>query len=199
MASLNSTAACVLGILDIGPPPPAHADWERTGTMSGAELWAALEQSVCGFWSMTRSQVYQELRRLTTDGLVAAEQGRYIITDDGRAAAAAWFVDLARAEPRDEQIRSPITLTVFFGHYLPVEVLERVVREHELRYQRRLEALHAIRDALGDDRSLPGSTLQRAILYVAGAIEWSHDVVERLRGSSTERKARRGARTSPTR
>src|SRR5689334_2359685 len=124
---LNSTAACVLGILDVGPPPPAHARWTRDRAMSGAEIWSALEQSVAGFWSLTRSQVYQELRRLTADGLVAvSDAGRYVLTDAGRGAARQWFVDRARGEPREEQLRSPIMLTVFFGHYLPADVLERV-------------------------------------------------------------------------
>jgi len=195
--ALNSTAACVLGILDVGPPPPAHAHWSQDPAMSGADVWSALEQSVGGFWNLTRSQVYQELRRLTADALVAvSDTGRYAITDAGRAAARQWFLDRALGEPREEQIRSPITLTVFFGHYLPADVLERVVREHELRSQRRLDALRAMQAALGEDRSLPGSTLQRATLYVGGAIEWAHDVLDRLqaRPSAPRRKRRVGTR-----
>src|ERR1051325_10568499 len=116
--ALNSHAPCVVGILDVGPPRPAHAGWKRDPTMSGAQVWSALEQSVAGFWSLTRSQVYQELQRLTADGLVTvSDTGRYALTDAGRAAARQWFVDRARGEPREDQIRSPITLTVFFGHY----------------------------------------------------------------------------------
>jgi len=189
--ALNSTAACVLGILDMGPPPPAHADWARHPELSGAEVWSALEQSVAGFWSLTRSQVYQELRRLAADGLVAVSAGgRYTITAAGRDAARDWFVGRALGEPREEQIRSPIMLTVFFGHYLPADVLERVVREHELRARRRLEALRAMQAALGDDRSLPGSTLERATLYLSGAIEWAHDVLDRLQPRARARKRR---------
>ena len=194
--AMNSTAACVLGILDLGPPPPAHADWKRDPTMSGAQVWSALEQSVAGFWSLTRSQVYQELQRLTADGLVSvSDAGRYALTDAGRVAARQWFVDRARDEPREDQIRSPITLTVFFGHYLPGDVLERVVREHELRAQRRLESLRAMQAALGDDHSLPGSTLQRATLHVSGAIEWAHDVLDRLQRRPRPRARKRRAAT----
>jgi hypothetical protein len=67
------------------------------------------------------------------------------------------------------------------------------VREHELRAQRRLEALRAMQVALGEDRSLPGSTLQRATRYVSGAIEFAHDVLDRLepRASGGTRKRRR--------
>jgi DNA-binding PadR family transcriptional regulator len=193
--TLNSTAACVLGMLDIGPPPPSRDHWSADETLSGAELWGALDRSVGGFWSMTRSQVYQELRRLNDDGLVSVSpSNRYAITPDGREAARQWFNTFALGEPREEQIRSPITLSVFFGHYLDADLLERVVREHELRYKRRLQQLGAIDDRLGADRSLPGSTLRRAMLYLDGAIEWTHDVLDRLAGGSARDKRQRNAR-----
>jgi DNA-binding PadR family transcriptional regulator len=191
--ALNSTAACVLGLLDIGPPPPERDRWSDDETLSGAEVWAALERSVSGFWSMTRSQVYQELRRLADDGLVALQGNRYAITPHGREAARQWFNTFALDEPRDEQIRSPITLSVFFGHYLEGDLLERVVREHELRYMRQLQLLREMSEGLGADRSLPGSTLHRAVLYLEGAIEWTHDVMDRLR-SGTVRDKRRKSR-----
>src|SRR5689334_21122239 len=116
--ALNSTAACVLGLLDIGPPPPKRDRWDRDGTMTAAEVWDAAERSVGGFWSLTRSQVYQELRRLAAADLVTLDGNRYAITAEGRGAAQQWFHDFATAEPRDESVRSPVTLSVFFGHYL---------------------------------------------------------------------------------
>jgi DNA-binding PadR family transcriptional regulator len=103
---VNSTAACVLGLLDIGPPDRAR--WETDGSMSRAEVWSAVERSVGGFWSMTRSQVYQELRRITASGLVQeASSGRYEITAAGKEAVAEWLREFALAEPRDDQLRSP--------------------------------------------------------------------------------------------
>ena len=190
---LNSTAACVLGILDIGPPPPDRQQWDADHTMSGAETWTAVERSVGGFWSMTRSQVYQELKRLVDDGLVEQPSpGRYAITADGRAAVAGWFRDFALAEPRDDQLRSAITLTVFFGHYLPTDLLARIVREHRLRLERRLEVLRTIEESLHEDRSLPGSTLRRAVVHVNGSIEWTDDVLDRI-GTGTEATTSRPA------
>ena len=179
--ALNSTAACVLGLLDIGPPPPQRERWDADGTMSGAELWGAVERSVGGFWSMTRSQVYAEAKKLAAAGLAAETgDGRYSITVAGKRAVQAWFRELALAEPRDDQIRSPFTLTVFFGHYLTRRTLERVVHENRLRLERRLEVLRAIEQSLHDDRSLPGSTLTRAILNLGVALDWTDDVVGRL-------------------
>ncbi len=196
--TLNSTAACVLGLLDIGPPPPSRERWDADGTMSAAEIWDTVERSVGGFWSMTRSQVYQELRRLTDAGLVDVDAGRYCITAAGRSSAVQWFNDFARAEPRDDSTRSPVTLTVFFGHYLAPDLLERVVREHQLRYQRRLDTLRAISNALDRDRSLPGATLQRALFMLGATIEWTRDVLERItmsRAAAPTERARR-AKTS---
>ena len=184
MPALNSTAACVLGLLDIGPPPPGRDRWEADGTMSGAEVWDAVERSVGGFWSMTRSQVYRELRVLAEGGLAAEGElpGRFSITPAGRDEVRAWFVDFALGEPRDDQWRSAVTLTVFFGHYLPADLLERVVREHRLRCERRLDVLRSIEDALAADRSLPGSTLRRGMLHLAATVDWTDDVLDRISG-----------------
>src|SRR5581483_8614686 len=64
-------------------------------------------------WNMTRSQVYQELKRLTDAALVdQTDDGRYRLTDRGRDSVRAWFRAFALAEPKDDQIRSAITLTV---------------------------------------------------------------------------------------
>jgi len=189
MAKLNSTAACVLGLLDVGPPPPDRERWAADRSMSGAEIWSGLDRSIGGFWSMTRSQVYQELRRLASAGFADVDPaGRYAISESGRVAVREWFHDFALAEPRDEQVRSPIALTVFFGEYLERDLLERLVREHELRFERRLQGLRRIEASLGADRSLPGSTLRRGVLFLDGAIAWTHDVLDRL----ATRRADRG-------
>jgi len=178
---LNSTAACVLGLLDIGPPPPDRERWTADGTMSGSEVWTAVERSVGGFWSMTRSQVYQELKRVrSAEFATEVEPGRYAITDAGRYAVRRWFHEFALRGPRPDQLRSPVELAVFFGQYIPREVLQRVVAEHRLLYHRRLDVLRRIEASLDQDRSLPGSTLHRAILNLGVAIDWTNDVDDRL-------------------
>ncbi|HET6874108.1 MAG TPA: PadR family transcriptional regulator [Acidimicrobiales bacterium] len=191
--SLNSTAACLLGLLDIGPPPPGRQRWEADRTMSGTETWNAVKRSVGGFWSMTRSQVYAELKKLVAEDLVSeSAPGRYSITPAGEDTVQAWFRDFALAEPRDDQVRSPFTLTVFFGHYLAPDTLERVVRENRLRLERRLEALRLIEASLGgEDRSLPGSTLRRALLNATSAVDWADDVLRRLHDTKRAGDARR--------
>lgn len=185
--ALTSTAACVLGLLDIGPPPPWRDRWEQDGTMTGGEVWAAVQRSVGGFWSMTRSQVYAELKKLTATGLVEqSAPTRLSITPQGAQAVRQWFLDFALDEPRDDQVRSAFTLTVFFGHYLPPETLRRVVTEYRVRLERRLEGLRTIERSLVEDRSLPGATLQRALLNLHAAVDWTDEVVRRLDGAGTQ-------------
>jgi len=188
---LNSTAACTLGVLDIGPPPPDRVRWEEDQTMSGADVWLTITRSLSGFWSMTRSQVYQELKRLTDRRFIeTTNEGRYRLTSAGRDAVQSWFHGFALAEPKDDQMRSAVTLTIFFGHYLDPALLTRVVREHRLRLERRLDTLRRIEHALDQDRSLPGSTLQRGIAQLEVGIAWTDDVIDRI----STRPARRNRR-----
>ena len=148
--------------------------------MSGAEVWDAIQRSVGGFWSMTRSQVYQELSKSVTAGWAVDREARFAVTNEGRSQAAQWFEEFALASPRADQVRSSATLTVFFGHYLSADLLARVVREHRLQLERRLDQLRRIEAAVGEDTSLPGATLRRGILNTTAAIEWTDDVTRRV-------------------
>lgn len=55
--------------------------------MTGWDLVAAAQERIGDFWSLTRSQVYRELRRMADDGLVRAgprgrrDRRRYELTD----------------------------------------------------------------------------------------------------------------------
>lgn len=195
MDKLTSTGAVVLGLLELGPPPGARDAWD--GTMTGASVWDTAERSVGGFWSMTRSQVYQELKRLTEAGLARTTAGGgFRITAKGKAAARAWFEEMALSEPRDDQLRSPLVLLVFFGHLLPNELLARVVREHRLRYERRLDVLRVIERALDGDTSLPAATLTWGIGYLDAITTWTDDVLRRVDGQSAGRMSKRAMRPS---
>ena len=76
---LNSTAGALLGLL-------------RNGPRSGYDLVAEAEETIGGFWTITRSQVYRELAALTDRGLL--EKGQpgprdrqpFRLTAAGRAA-----------------------------------------------------------------------------------------------------------------
>src|SRR5215212_7092481 len=114
-AMLNSTAACILGLLQLGPAPgPGRArDWQQDSGMSGWELHATAEVSVSTFWNLTRGQLYAELKRLAEAGLVEPADApgprgrqRYRITASGRAAFSEWLPIWVEREAGDELLRS---------------------------------------------------------------------------------------------
>jgi DNA-binding PadR family transcriptional regulator len=180
VSALNATAACVLGILQMGPPPPATRE-PGPDAMTGWQIHQTAQQSLARFWSVTRSQIYLELSRLQAAGLVAAVGGGgprasrpYRITDAGRAAFREWLTDWVAAGPQDDQLRSPLVLTVFFGGFLPADSLDRLLREYSLRHQRMLESRRTLLGGLGPEarRSLPAATLDRGIAYHELTLGW---------------------------
>src|ERR687885_267397 len=92
-------------------PAPSIEGYGSPGTMTGWQMHEMARASVGGFWTLTRSQIYVELERL------------------------------ARAQARPDQLRSPLTLLVFFGELLPPALLRRALADHRLLRERRLEEL----------------------------------------------------------
>jgi DNA-binding PadR family transcriptional regulator len=187
---LNPTAAVLLGLLQLGPAP-ATEGFGESGSMSGWQLHATVAASVGAFWNVTRSQIYLELERLADARLVEElagggprRQRRYRITDAGRDAFADWLAALARRPARPDQLRSPLTLLVFFGEHLPPALLRRALHEHRLLRQRRAEQLDAMLAALPEDaeRRLPTAVLRRGIALQRMYQEWIDEVLERLDG-----------------
>jgi DNA-binding PadR family transcriptional regulator len=193
MEWLNPTAACVLGLLQLGPVPGAKRNPDPEA-MTGWQIYETAANSLSRFWNVTRSQVYLELPRLAEAGLV--EDSRrggpphssrpYRITEAGRKAFGDWLTEWAALEPRDDQLRSPLLLTVFFGDYLSRETLRRVLQEYRPRYQRQLEQSRKMLEALGTEESNrhipPTAVLQRGIAYREMMVRWIDGVLEELGG-----------------
>ena len=155
--------------------------------MTGWQLHETVGASVGGFWNVTRSQIYVELERLAAAGLVRGAGGSgprrrraYRITAAGRAAFTEWITSLARDRARADQLRSPLTLLVFFGEFVPANLLRRSLIEHRVLRERRLEQLHAIRAALRpeDVRRLPSAVLSRGIALAELHLRFIDDVLE---------------------
>src|SRR5947209_4710178 len=141
MPRLNATAACLLGLLELGPLPGSEPNPDPE-TMTGWQLYETATDSITRFWNITRSQIYVELPRLAAAGLVEATSARgprasrpYRLTPAGKAALRAWLLDWALQEPKDDQLHSPLLLTVFFGDFVPQHVLLRTLEEYRLRYE----------------------------------------------------------------
>ena len=185
---VNPTAAVVLGLLLLGPPPAAEGFGEHGG-MTGWQLHETVRTSVGAFWNITRSQIYLELARLAAAGLVDELESRgprgqrhYRITAAGRAAFEAWIAALARDEARPDQLRSPLALLVFFGEHVPRPLLRRALADHRRTRERRLDELRAMQRALSaDDVSrLPTAVLRRGVALAELHIRWIDEVLALL-------------------
>lgn len=170
---LNPTAASLLGFLHDGP-------------MSGWDLVARAEERIGEFWSLTQSQVYRELARMSEDGLVeAGEPGTrarklYEITDQGRAA----FSDWVSRPPGPESIRFPLLLSLAFGrHVAPDRLLSFLIR-HRILHADRLAAYAKQRAEMppGYEEIDPYAvaTLEFGIRYEEAVLAWFDSLPTRL-------------------
>lgn len=180
MDGLNATAACILGLLQLGPTPGTARD-PGPEAMTGWQIYETAARSLAGFWNVTRSQVYLELPRLAAAGLVedtgqVGPRARrpYRITPAGRRAFRDWLARWTAQGPRDDQLHSPLLLTVFFGDYLPAGALRRVLEAYRPQYQRQVARLRAMHDAIDETQrqAPPTAVLLRGIAYRELMIGW---------------------------
>jgi DNA-binding PadR family transcriptional regulator len=183
---LTPTGACVLGLLQMGPAP-GQPGFLAGAAMTGGQVYAAAERSVSRFWNLTRSQVYAEMASLEQDGLVerAGPPGPrgaqpYAVTDAGRDAFGSWMREFVASGPRDDQLRSPLLLAVFFGHFVEPARLRELVEEYRARHARATALADEMLEALGQDRSLPGAALHRRAAYQRLMVDWLGEVLDRI-------------------
>ena len=176
-SALNPTAASLLGFLHHGP-------------MTGWDLVQTAELVIGDFWSLTRSQVYRELAAMAARGLVVeGERGTrakrpYELTDDGRAAFAAWL----QQEPGPETIRFPLLLTVGFGRHLPPELLADFLTRHREVHAARLASYEQLRAEAADADDPPdpyiGATVDFGVLYERAVLDWFDGLPPELTGGN---------------
>jgi PadR family transcriptional regulator AphA len=116
------------------------------GPASGWDLQQSFDSSLAQVWPASHSQVYSELNRLATEGLVSvASEGprrrkEYTLTPAGRAEWSDWMREDPNARPR----RSEMLLRVFFLDLVEpdasAELLHKVATEARA-YEERLRAL----------------------------------------------------------
>ncbi len=177
--ALNATAASLLGFLHSGPK-------------TGWDLVATAQREIGDFWSITQSQVYRELTAMAEAGLVeAGERGRrdsrpYAITDQGRAAFAAWVAE----PPGNELIRFPLLLTIVFGAHVPPETLSAHVAHHRDIHARRLAEYetHQAAALLAPSAQRPSpyqwATLEFGLRYERAVLDWFDTLPADIRGEA---------------
>jgi DNA-binding PadR family transcriptional regulator len=157
---INPTMATVLGFLLDEPA-------------SGYELDQRIRRSTGHFWSVTRSQLYRELRVMADAGLVRPtapgprDRQRYRITKRGTDQFSAW---LARG-PSAAVLRDPLLLTVFFGDHLDRDRLRRFVADARRQSETTLQELEDLRTE-ATSMPFPSATLRFGIAHERAVLDW---------------------------
>jgi DNA-binding PadR family transcriptional regulator len=158
---LNATAASILGLLTWKP-------------MSGWDLYGAFEETIGQFWSVSRSQVYRELRTLAAAGLIeigatgARERRLCTIQPAGRRVFSEW---IAR-DPGNELIRFPLLLTTFFADAVPPERLRAMFVEQRRTHAEQLASYERQLPEVRAHAPIPALTLEFGIGYERAVIAW---------------------------
>jgi PadR family transcriptional regulator, regulatory protein AphA len=133
-STTSITGHALLGLLSIR----SWTAYELTQQMRRAVRWA---------WPRSEANLYNEIKRLVPPGLAEAidedvgsrSRTRYEITDEGRAAVAAWLSTLPSSGP---QVQSEALLRVFLADQGTIEDLRRTVAET------RAQALDTMHEAI---------------------------------------------------
>lgn len=169
---------------------------------SGYELTKRFAESMAHVWPAGHGQIYPELARLVTDGLIAQTEtgprGRrtYAATPQGVSALRTW---LQSTEP-DYGCRSDADLRTFFLWAVSAseaaDHLDRDVRE----YTRRRAELQALAATVNWDADIHTRmlrlTLEKGLRHYAAQIDWAQWAAAEIRGGALDPKIAKLTRTT---
>ena len=147
MARSSSTQYPILGLLCIKP-------------LSGYDLRAEIEGTLCSFWRESDGQIYPTLRMLEETGqIVRIEGGRkrarerqvYAITDLGRQHLRAWIAE----EPRTQSPRNEFLLKVWMMRHGPEGAVLAHIRQHRQQIAVRMAATAELQKLVERNKLLP--------------------------------------------
>ena len=173
---LNATAASILGFLEQEP---------RTGW----ELAEQIEDIIGDFWTVTRSQIYRELKVLAEHGLVASmktgprDRQPYRLTEAGRRAFKRWIAQ----RPGHPNMRIPLVLQVFFGESVPPEEMQRSLEELRAYHEERLGAYRGFEERVERD-TWTAESLRLGILFQQLMIRWIDSLQKKPPGKRAGKK-----------
>lgn len=162
--SINPTAASVLGFLSIGP-------------LTGWDLNEFAQVSVGHFWSMTRSQIYRELKVLDELGLVEAEDAgprnrrRYRLTDVGRRRLHDWLTET----PADSIQRIPFLVKLFFADQMDPAERETLIARARARHEAILATYESAIDMAEQLSPYAAATARYGAAVEQAIIQWFDD------------------------
>jgi PadR family transcriptional regulator, regulatory protein AphA len=167
---LTPTAKVILGML-------------RLGARTGYEIKTITDVSTRFFWGASYGQIYPELKRLETAGLVRSEHDprggvkrtAYTLTAAGAELLQEWLTsdDLPEFAFRDEGL-----LRFFFGDVVDEEAALENVRRQRLEYEQRLAHFRTIQP--GEEMRYPRLALEYGIAFLEWNVRWWGDLERRL-------------------
>lgn len=173
--TLPTTSYAVLGFLHYQP-------------MSRYDLVRAAEESIANFWTIAKSQVYGELKRLESLGLVKGTDIRqtslpdkrvYEITPEGLEALRVWLAD-PKVEP--DRFRSEFLVKLFFARHMPASSLRELFRNYRTHAEGGAAMLEGIATELA---KRPGFEYVRATARLGAAVtravvDWANEIEKDL-------------------
>jgi len=178
--------------------------------MSGYDLKQLINKSITHFyWSPAKSQIYGELRRLESHGLVTMrevpqtlrpDKRLYRITSQGTEALQKWLEN-SGVEP--DSYKSALLLKVFFGHMLSPTMIGGLLEERRQQVERDLAACQKKAEELRaqveganaeDDLFFPLLTLQRSIALFQTDLGWIDETLAQFKQRQAQASAQRRRR-----
>lgn len=125
--------------------------------MTGYDIAEHFNEAVAFLWSAPHSQIYPELRRMESEGLVQAEEvarggratkRRYSISDEGRAALQRWLTESESYPPE----RNAHRLKSAYFEFTDFSVAREHLNAHIRHYNRRLDQWRETAEAIRSRR-----------------------------------------------
>ena len=176
VGSVPTTSYAVLGLLTFGE-------------VSGYDLKRLADRTIKHFfWSPASSQIYSELRRLTSLGYVTEREVRqerrpdkrlYKITPEGDIALRHW---LDRPDVEPDVRKSPFLLRTFFGGMAAPQGLRQRLRGRREELERTLSQYRDIEHRIKADPRyfFPYLILRSGILCTGAELQWVDETLETL-------------------
>lgn len=160
------------------------------GRRSGYDIKAFVDKTARYFWAASYGQIYPELKRLESQGLVSGRPepsgGRartvYELTEPGTAALQRW---LASEDEPSYELRDEAMLRLFLSDSLPERRIE-IVRAMRAREERALAHLRSIEPHANGGPAGPCLTLQLGIGLTEWTIKWCEETERRLATETEE-------------
>ena len=161
---------------------------------SGYDLKRFADASIRHFyWSPSKSQIYAELRRLTSLGYATerhVQQERrpnkrlYRVTPSGEEALREW---LGQPQTEPDVIKRPLLVKLFLGSMMSQDILVGQIEEGRRQSEVLLAQFKSQEKEISDRGELffPYLTLKSGILHMRANLQWADEVLQRIKTRSS--------------